>query len=141
MNQLTPHSIDISKGLLLSVKGASTRYRAYLEEESKKKADIKAENQKAIISSDVAKLKDQCDAVKRPITMMEQDERECMLQAESKKDLAYVVKSNALKRKCDESKKNLELLEERYSALAEKKKKSVCEYQILYICIPYYLQS
>ena len=64
-----------------------------------------------------------------------------MLLAEFKKDLRYVVKSNALKRKCDESNKNLELLEEQYSVLAEKKKKRVCEYQILYICITYYLQS
>ena len=39
-NQLTPHSIDISKYLLLFVKRASTIYRIYLEEESKKKADI-----------------------------------------------------------------------------------------------------
>ena len=57
--------------------------------------------------------------------MMEQDVSECMLLAESKKDLAYAVKSNALKRKCDKSKKNLELLEEQYSALAEKKKVTV----------------
>ena len=86
-NQLTRHSIDISKDLLLSVKGSSTRYRMYLEEESKKKVDSEAGNQKAIISNDMAKLKDQCGAIKRAITMMEQD----------------VVKSNALKRKCDES--------------------------------------
>ena len=85
----------------------------YLEEESGKKAEIEAENQNAIISNDMAKLKDQCDAIKRAIIMMEL--------AESKKDLAYVVKSSALKRKCDES-KNLELLEEQYSALAEKRK-------------------
>ena len=121
-NQLTPHSIDISKYLLLSVKGAYARYRIYLEEESEKKTDTEAENQNAIISNDMAKLKDQCDTIKRVITMMEQDMSECMLLAESKKDLAYVVKSNARKRKCDESKKNLEPLEEQYSALAEKKK-------------------
>ena len=35
--------------------------------------------------------------------MMEQDVSECMLLAESKKYLAYVVKSNALKKKGDES--------------------------------------
>ena len=70
----------------------------------------------------LAKLKDQCDAIKRTITMIEQDVSECMLLAESKKDLAYVVNRKALKRKCDESLKNLELLEEQYSALAEKKK-------------------
>ena len=50
VNQLTRHSVDISKDLLLSVKGASTRYRIYLEEETKKKDDIEAENHTAIIS-------------------------------------------------------------------------------------------
>ena len=68
----------------------------------------------------MVKLKDQCDAIKTAIAMMEQDVSEYMLLAESKKDLAQ---SNAIKCKCDESKKNLELLEEQYSALAEKKKK------------------
>ena len=57
-NQLTPHSIDISKHLLLSVKGASTRYRIYLEGESKKKSGTEAESQKSIISNDMVKLKD-----------------------------------------------------------------------------------
>ena len=62
----------------------------------------------------MAHLKDQCDAIKRAITMMEQDVRECMLLAESKTNLTYVVKNNALKRKCDESRKDFELLEEQY---------------------------
>ena len=56
----------------------------------------------------MAKLKEQCDAIKRAITMMEEDVGDCMLLAESKKDLAYVAKSNSLKRKCDENKKNVE---------------------------------
>ena len=64
----------------------------------------------------MAKLKEQCDAIKRVITMMEEDVGECMLLAESKKDLAHVTKGNSLKRKCDENKKNLERLEEQYSA-------------------------
>ena len=50
--RLTTHSIDISKYILMSVKGFSTRYRIYLEEEEEKKADIEAENQKTIISND-----------------------------------------------------------------------------------------
>ena len=82
-NQVTPHSIDTSKDLLLSARGASTTYRIYPEEESQKKVHIEAENQKAIISNDMNKF---------------------MLLAESKKDLAQVVKSNALKGKSDESK-------------------------------------
>ena len=38
---------------------------------------------------------------------MEQDVSEFMLLDESKKDLAYAMKSNALKGKCNESKKIL----------------------------------
>ena len=83
LNQVTPHSIDTSKDLLLSARGASTTYRIYPEEESQKKVHTEAENQKAIISNDMNKF---------------------MLLAESKKDLAQVVKSNALKGKSDESK-------------------------------------
>ena len=98
-----PHSIDISEYILLSVKGACIRCRIYLEEKSKKNANNEAKNHKIIISNYMAKLKDECGAIKRAITTMEQDLTECMLLAESKKDLAYVVKSNALKRKCDES--------------------------------------
>ena len=71
----------------------------------KKKDDTEPENQKAIIFNDMAKLKDQCDRIRRTITMMEQDVNECMLLAESENDSAYVVSSSALKRKCDESKK------------------------------------
>ena len=37
----------------------------------------------------MAKLKDQCNAIKRAITMMEQDVSKCMLLVESQKDLTY----------------------------------------------------
>ena len=82
-------------------------WKIYLEEEIKKKAEIETEINNTIIPNDMEKLKDQCDAIKRTITMMEQDVSEFMLLDESKKDLAYVMKSNALKAKCDESKKIL----------------------------------
>ena len=68
----------------------------YLEDEIKK-TEIEGEYQKAIISKDMANLKDQYDATKRAITKMEQDVSECMLLAESEKDLAYVVKSSTKK--------------------------------------------
>ena len=43
-----------------------------------------ADNQKAI-SSDITKLTDQCIAVKRAITIIDEDVNECMLHAEFKK--------------------------------------------------------
>ena len=43
--------------------------------------------------------------------------------AESKQDLLYVIKSNALKRKCNESGAQLRVLENHYSDLEKKKRK------------------
>ena len=43
--------------------------------------------------------------------------------AESKQDLLNVIKSNALKRKCNESEVDLRVLENQYSDLEKKKGK------------------
>ena len=53
---------------LFSVKSASFRYRIYIEEKKEKQANTEAANETAIISNDMAKLKDQRDAIKRTIT-------------------------------------------------------------------------
>ena len=46
-----------------------------------------------------------------------------MYLTKSKQDLLYMIKSNALKRKCDESKADLRVLENQYSHLEKKKRK------------------
>ena len=43
--------------------------------------------------------------------------------AESKQDLLYVIESNTLKRKCNESEVDLKVLENQYSDLEKKKGK------------------
>ena len=45
-----------------------------------------------------------------------------MCLAESKQDLLYVIKSNTLKRKCNESEVDLRVLENQYSDLEKKRK-------------------
>ena len=73
----------------------------------------------------MAKLKDQCDAIKRAITMMQQDMSKCILLDKSKKDLAYIKMSNALKRKCDESKKILNFWKNSIQFQLRKKKEII----------------
>ena len=73
----------------------------------------------------MAKLKDQSDAIKRAITMMQQDMSKCILLGKSKKDLAYIKMSNALKRKCDESKKILNFWKNSIQFQPRKKKKKL----------------
>ena len=68
------------------------------------------------------KLKKQCNAIKRAIDIIE-DTEESMRLTESKQDLLYVIKSDASKRKCDESNADLTVLENQYSDLERKKRK------------------
>ena len=66
------------------------------------------------------KLKKQCEAIKRVIDIMEEGIGESMQLAESKQDLPYVIKSHAFKRKFNESKADLRVLENKYSDLEKK---------------------
>ena len=68
------------------------------------------------------KLKKQCNAIKRAIDIIE-DTEESMRLTESKQDLLYVIKSDASKRKCDESNADLTVVENQYSDLERKKRK------------------
>ena len=68
-------------------------------------------------------IKEQCDPIKRIIGIMEKDVSDSMDLAEKKKEWAYAMESNALKRKCEETGEKLKVLEEQYSLLAEKKRK------------------
>ena len=69
------------------------------------------------------KLKKQCNAIKRAIDIIEKDTEESMRLAESKQNLLYVIRSDASKRKCDESNADLTVLENQYSDLERKKRK------------------
>lgn len=55
---------------------------------------------------------------------MEEGIGESMQLAESKQDLPYVIKSHAFKRKFNESKADLRVLENKYSDLEKKKAES-----------------
>ena len=48
---------------------------------------------------------------------METESNECMELVEKRKDLSYVIKGNALKRKSEQSRKELEILEKEVAEL------------------------
>ena len=57
--------------------------------------------------------------------MMETESNECMQLAEKKKNLSYVIKGNALKRKSEQKKKELTFLQKEIAELKTKKQKMV----------------
>ena len=116
-----PYSIKISKDLYSSVKGPSARYREHFEQKKSEIVISQKEKENEILSNDILKLKKQCDAIKSAIDIKEKDIGGSLKLAESKQDLLYVIKSNALKRKCDESKADLRDLENQYFDIEKKK--------------------
>ena len=55
--------------------------------------------------------------------MMEKEYVECMELAEKKNDMSFVIKGNGLKRKCDDKKQDIDVLEKQIQELEAKKKK------------------
>ena len=63
------------------------------------------------IADDIDKIKLQQKDLSKAITMIETKSNECMQIAEKKKDLSFVIKGNTLKRKSEQTKKELATLQ------------------------------
>ena len=123
LKKLMPYSIEINKDLYSSVKGASARYREHLEQKKSETVTSQKVKENENISNEMLKLKKQCDVIKQTKDIMEKDTGESMRLAESEQDQLYMIKSNALKRKCDENKADLRVLVNQDSDLEKKKRK------------------
>ena len=78
-----------------------------------------------LITDDIDKIKLQQKDLSKAITMMDTESNECMQLAEKKKDLSYVIKGNTLKRKSEQTKKELATLQKEIAELEVKKKQMV----------------
>ena len=76
-----------------------------------------------LITDDIDKIKLQQKDLSGVITMMETESNDSMHLAEKKKYLSYVIKSDALKRKSEQTKKELATLQKEIGELEMKKKK------------------
>ena len=78
-----------------------------------------------LTTDDIDKIRLQQKDLSKAITMMETESNECMQLAEKKKDLSYVIKGNTLKRKSEQTNKQLATLQKEIVELEMKKKKVV----------------
>ena len=78
-----------------------------------------------LTTDDIVKIRLQQKDLSKAIAMMETESNECMQLAEKKKDLSYVIKGNTLKRKSEQTNKQLATLQKEIVELEMKKKKVV----------------
>ena len=110
--------------MIKSFRLARQKYCIHLEEEKKNKVESEMGMRAKLITDYSDKIKLQRKDLSKAI-MMETESNECMQLAEKKKDLSYVIKGNALKRKSEQTKKELPTLRKEIAELEMKKKKMV----------------
>jgi len=121
-NNLLPHSMPLDRDLILSVKASRQKYEMYLIEQKKNKLQNDKKQQETVLSKEIETLTVKCKQKQKAVKMMESDFVECMKKAEEKNDMSYVIKANALKRKSDDIKAEIQSLEKEISVLEDKHK-------------------
>lgn len=124
-NNLKPHTIEITKQIIRAFKSGRQKYSLHLEEEKKKKEKSELQIKAQHIAADIDKIRVLQKQKQKAVEMMEKEVVECMEKAEKNNDtcMSYVIKSNGLKRKSQETKKEIETLEKEILDLEVKKKK------------------
>ena len=124
-NDLEPHTIHISNQLIQSVATARQKYQTFLENSREEKRSKKINDQKSIVTKELEEVILKRDQLNKVCESLEADFLLAVENAEKKMDLSFVSKANALKRKANETKQDIEKLEEEISLLQEKRKKTV----------------
>ena len=107
---LKPFTITIDSSVMQAFRSARMKYEENLKSEKEKKSVGEKETQALQISSDIENLCSKCSTLERTIKMLDTDFIRCIKSAEEKDDTSLVEKGNALKRKSEETKSELDIL-------------------------------
>ena len=104
-NKLDPHSYQVCNKLILSCNTAYSRYKASLEEVATKSKTQQDKEQREMLEKELFEFKQKHLSLKKTCESLDSEFFKFILEAEKKPDLNFIVKANAIKRRCDEEKK------------------------------------
>ena len=126
-NSLLPHSIEINPVMLQHVRGARMKYSMYLEDQKKDTQKEKDNSQLQILLSEETELITKKEVIKNAQKKLDDEYFKSVALAEGKSDLvsitALIKKANALKRKSDEQREELDKLDKALRCVSDKKRK------------------
>ena len=93
-----------------------------LEEAKKQKVKTDAELKAVSITTDIEKLRQKVKTAEKAVALMEEEVTKYMELAEKKSDLSFVKTSNGLKRKSNETKQEIQMLNDQIEELEVKRK-------------------
>ena len=122
-NDLTQYTIKIDAPMIKAFRSARVKYQEYLKSQKEKQSNNEKETRANHITADIESLSSKCKTLERTIKMLDSDFVECIKTAEKKNDMSLVKKGNALKRKSEETKSELDTLSDQIKVLKEKRRK------------------
>ena len=126
-NSLLPHSIEKNPVMLQHVRGARMQYGMYLQDQKKDTQKEKDNSQLQILLSEETELITKKEVIKNAQRKLDDEYFKSVALAEGKSDLvsitALIKKANALKRKSDEQREELDKLDKALQCVSDKKRK------------------
>ena len=121
-NGLKPHTVEITSSIIKAFRSARQKYMDELEEAKKQKEKTDAELKAVSITTDIEKLRQKVKTAEKAVALMEEEVTKYMELAEKKSDLSFVKTSNGLKRKSNETKQEIQMLNDQIAELEKKRK-------------------
>lgn len=122
-NGLKPYTINVNGPMLKAFRSARVKYQEFMKSQKEKKSITEKEIISNHLTSDIESLSSKCKTLERTRKMLDLDFVQCIKLAEEKDDMSLVKKGNALKRKSEETKSELEILTSQLKVLKEKRQK------------------
>ena len=110
--------------MIKSYRASRQQYDIHPEEEKKLKEKNDAERRAQLVAADIEKFRTKQKNLAKAIELMETECFQCMELAKKRDGMSFVIKENRLKRKSEDSKKEMEALEKQSTELESKRKKS-----------------
>ena len=127
-NNLTPVSIQISKDQFSFFRAASVKYENHLDDKKKRKMASEKESRKTIINEENISVKNTVAGKEKERVVLEKEAFDAMEKsviADADMTKVFAKKAVPQKRSCDETKKEIKVLEETLLRLEGKKSQTV----------------
>lgn len=122
-NDLKQYTIKIDAPMVKAFRSARAKYIEFLKLQKEKRANTEKETRADHMTADIESLSSKCKTLERTIQMLDTEIVQCIKTAEEKDDMTLVKKGNALKRKSENTKSELDILNGQIKDLKEKRRK------------------
>ena len=123
VNDVKVHEIDIPKGLVISCKMASKKYKAALEAKRKETLNAEESRKRKLIQVELAEVKRNKSELEQSVMLLLKDADKYSQEAEKKRDFAILANANIFRETASKKKVLIKTLDKTIGELENKAKR------------------